>query len=93
VQDLEIEDGKVVVRGVPDKGVTIASIGKKGNLYMSKVPPVLGVANPAFTQQAPAFAGQLARIEIDPETGEVTLHGFVIVQDVGKAINPLACEG
>src|SRR5204863_10090485 len=34
VQDLEIEDGKVVVRGVPDKGVTIASIGKKGNLYM-----------------------------------------------------------
>jgi CO/xanthine dehydrogenase Mo-binding subunit len=93
VQDLEIEDGKVVVRGVPDKGVTIASIGKKGNLYMSKVPPVLGVANPAFTQQAPAFAGQLARIEIDPDTGEVTLHGFVVVQDVGKAINPLACEG
>src|SRR5205814_337015 len=93
VQDLEIEDGKVVVRGVPDKGVTIASIGKKGNLYMSKVPPVLGVANPAFTQQAPAFAGQLARIEIDPDTGEVTLHQFVVAQDVGKAINPLACEG
>ena len=93
VQDLEIEDGKVVVRGVPDKGVTIASIGKKGNLYMSKVPPVLGVANPAFTQQAPAFAGQLARIELDPDTGEVTLHEFVVAQDVGKAINPLACEG
>src|SRR5881628_470464 len=93
VQDLEIEDGKVVVRGVPDKGVTIASIGKKGNLYMSKVPPVLGVANPAFTQQAPAFAGQLARIELDPDTGEVTLHEFVVAQDVGKAINPLGVEG
>src|SRR5216117_3749036 len=93
VQDLEIEDGKVVVRGVPDKGVTIASVGKKGNLYMSKVKPVLGVANPAFTQQAPAFAGQLARIELDPDTGEVTLHEFVVAQDVGKAINPLACEG
>src|SRR5436305_5733694 len=74
VQDLEIEDGKVVVRGVPDKGVTIASVGRKGNLYMSKVPPVLGVANAAFTQQAPAFAGQLARIEVDPDPGEVTLH-------------------
>src|SRR5256884_6947 len=55
--------------------------------------PVLGVANPAFTQQAPAFAGQLARIEIDRDTGEVTLHQFVVAQDVGKAINPLACEG
>ena len=93
MQDLEIVDGKVVVRGMPDKGVTLASIGKKGNLYMSKVPPVIGVGHPAFTQQAPAFAAQLARIEVDPDTGEVKIHDFVIVQDVGHAINPLACEG
>ena len=92
-QDLEIENGKVVVRGVPDRGITLAAIGRKGNLYMSKVPPVLGVANPAFTQQAPAFAAQLARIEVDPDTGEVTLHDFVVVQDAGKAINPLGVEG
>src|SRR5437868_2474385 len=59
-EDLQIDDGKVVVRGVPDKGITLAAIGKKGNLYMSKVPPVLGVAHPAFTQQAPAFCAQLA---------------------------------
>ena len=93
VQDLEIEDGRVVVRGVPDKGVTLASIGKKGNTYMSKVTPVLGVSHPAFSQQAPAFAAQLARVEIDPDTGEVTLRDFVVVQDAGKAINPIGVEG
>jgi CO/xanthine dehydrogenase Mo-binding subunit len=93
VHDLEIDNGKVVVRGVPDKGVTLASIGKKGNLYMSKVEPVLGASHPAFSVQAPAFCAQLARIEVDPDTGEVTLHDFVVVQDVGKAINPLAVEG
>ncbi len=93
VHDLEIDNEKVVVRGVPDKGITLAQIGKKGNLYMSKVQPVLGVSHPAFSQQAPAFCAQLAKIEIDPETGEVTLHDFVVVQDVGKAINPLAIEG
>ena len=93
MHDLEIIDGRVVVRGVPDRGITLAQIGKKGNLYMSKVPPVLGTAHPAFTQQAPAFAAQLARIELDPDTGELTLHDFVVVQDVGKAINPLAVEG
>src|SRR5678816_182322 len=65
----------------------------KGNLYMSKVQPVLGTARPAFTQQAPAFAAQLARVEVDADTGEVTLHGFVVVQDAGKAINPLGVEG
>jgi CO/xanthine dehydrogenase Mo-binding subunit len=93
VHDLEIQDGKVVVRGAPDKSISLAQIGKKGNLYMSKVPPVLGVATPAFSQQAPGFAAQLARVEVDPETGETTLHDFVVVQDVGKAINPLGVEG
>src|SRR5881409_2124230 len=93
VHDLEIDDGKVVVRGVPNKGVTLAQIGKKGNLYMSKVEPVLGVSHPAFSVQAPAFCAQLARIEVDPDTGEVTLHNFVVVQDVGKAINPAQIEG
>jgi len=93
VHDLELADGKVTVRGMPDKGITLATIGKKGNLYMSKTPPVLGKANPAFTQQAPGFAAQLARLEVDPDTGEVTIRDFVIVQDVGKAINPLGVEG
>jgi CO/xanthine dehydrogenase Mo-binding subunit len=93
VHDLELVDGKVTVRGMPDKGITLATIGKKGNLYMSKTPPVLGKANPAFTQQAPAFAAQLARLEVDADTGEVTIQDFVIVQDVGKAINPLGVEG
>ena len=93
VHDLELADGKITVRGMPDKGITLATIGKKGNLYMSKTPPVLGKANPAFTQQAPGFAAQLARLEVDPDTGEVTIRDFVIVQDVGKAINPLGVEG
>jgi CO/xanthine dehydrogenase Mo-binding subunit len=93
VADLEIEDGRVTVRGVPSRFVTLAQIGKKGNLYMSKVPPVLGASHPAFALQAPAFAAQLARIEVDTETGEVTLHDFVVVQDAGRAINPLGVEG
>ncbi|HXJ79703.1 MAG TPA: xanthine dehydrogenase family protein molybdopterin-binding subunit [Candidatus Methylomirabilis sp.] len=93
IHDLELVDGKITVRGVPDKGITLATIGKKGNLYMSKTPPVLGKANPAFTKQAPAFAAELARLEVDPDTGEVTIHDFVVVQDVGKAINPIGVEG
>jgi CO/xanthine dehydrogenase Mo-binding subunit len=93
VHDLELVDGKITVRGAPNKGITLASIGKKGNLYMSKTPPVLGKANPAFSQQAPGFAAQVARLELDPDTGEVTLLDFVVVQDVGKAINPMGVAG
>jgi CO/xanthine dehydrogenase Mo-binding subunit len=54
---------------------------------------VLGVSHPAFAVQAPAFAAELAKIEIDPDTGQTTIHDFVVVQDAGKAINPLGVEG
>ena len=43
--------------------------------------------------QAPAFAAQLARIEVDPDTGQITLTDFVCSQDVGKLLNPLGAEG
>jgi CO/xanthine dehydrogenase Mo-binding subunit len=93
VEDLEIEGDSVVVRGVPDKSIRLATIGKRSNTFASPIPPVLGAASNAFQVQAPAFAAELARIEIDPDTGELTLHDFVVAQDVGKAINPLGIEG
>ena len=43
--------------------------------------------------QAPAFAAQLARIEVDTDTGQITLTDFVCSQDVGKMLNPLGAEG
>jgi CO/xanthine dehydrogenase Mo-binding subunit len=93
VDDLDIEGDGVVVRGVPDKSIKLATIGKRSNTFGSPIAPVLGSASNAFLVQAPAFAAELARIEIDPDTGEVTLHDFVVAQDVGKAINPLGIEG
>ena len=69
------------------------TIGKKGNRYMSKTPPVLGKANPAFTAQAPASRPSSRGSRSIRTPGEVTIQDFVIVQDVGKAINPLGVEG
>jgi CO/xanthine dehydrogenase Mo-binding subunit len=93
VEDLDLVGTSVVVRGVPDRSIKLSVIGKKTNTFGSKVPPVLGSSSLAFDVQAPAFAAQLARLEIDPDTGLVTLHEFVVAQDVGKAINPLGIEG
>ena len=93
IDDLDIDDDAVIVRGVPDRMLKLSTIGKRSNTFGSKIPPVLGTSSLAFSVQAPAFAAELARIEIDPDTGEVTLHEFVVAQDVGKAINPLGIEG
>ena len=50
-----------------------------------------GAVNPST--QAPGFAAQFCDIEIDPETGKVTILRFVAAQDVGRAIHPAYVEG
>lgn len=93
VDDLDIVNNEVVVQGVPGKSMTLAAIGKKGNTFQSRTPPVYGASSMGFSVQAPAFAAQLARIEVDPDTGQITLTDFVCAQDVGKLLNPLGAEG
>ena len=39
------------------------------------------------------FAAHFAEVEVDSETGEVSLLKYVAAHDVGKAINPMAVEG
>jgi CO/xanthine dehydrogenase Mo-binding subunit len=43
--------------------------------------------------QAPGFSSQFCDVEVDPETGKVTVLRFVAAQDVGKAIHPSYVEG
>jgi carbon-monoxide dehydrogenase large subunit len=35
----------------------------------------------------------VCEVEVDPETGEVTVDRYTMVDDVGRLINPLICEG
>ena len=43
--------------------------------------------------QAPGFTTQFCDVEVDPETGRVTILRFVAAQDVGRAIHPSYVEG
>ena len=43
--------------------------------------------------QAPGFTTQFCDVEVDPETGKVTILRFVAAQDCGRAIHPSYVEG
>ncbi|MEM7017812.1 MAG: xanthine dehydrogenase family protein molybdopterin-binding subunit [Pseudomonadota bacterium] len=45
------------------------------------------------TGHAPGFCAQFCDVEVDPETGKVTILRFVISQDAGIAIHPDYVEG
>ena len=55
--------------------------------------PIMGRAALNATGVGAAFAGCIADVEVDPETGKVDVTRFTIVQDAGKAIHPSYVEG
>ncbi len=42
---------------------------------------------------APASATHICDVEVDPETGQVTIVRYTAIQDVGRAIHPSYVEG
>ncbi|HLY22841.1 MAG TPA: xanthine dehydrogenase family protein molybdopterin-binding subunit [bacterium] len=95
--DLDIEDGRVIVRGAPGRALTLAEVAR------SSLPTLAGarVADPIFAasryETVPtvtfASAVHVAIVEVDPETGTVAILRYVVAHDCGRVVNPLIVEG
>ncbi|RAQ95437.1 xanthine dehydrogenase family protein molybdopterin-binding subunit [Thermogemmatispora tikiterensis] len=92
VEDLEIERDRVVVRGVPDRSVALQKIGQVTTAFGSRYQPIYGRGRSALGS-SPMYAAHVARVAVDPETGEVRVLDYLAAQDVGFAINPAEIEG
>ena len=93
VEDLEIANGMVQVKGVPDKSVSLNEIASKTMRFGGAYPPIAGYGRHAESNRSPGFCAQIAVLDIDETTGEVRVEKLVAIQDVGKAINPMVVEG
>lgn len=102
--ELAIEEGKVVVKDLPEQAIPIAELADKATWAMGKIitgrgsfgrPPV--VLDPDTGEGSPCqgltYATTVAEVEVDTETGVVDVLKLVSAYDVGKAINPMMCEG
>ncbi len=87
--DLEIADGAIRVAGT-DKVVSFADIAA----HPSATPERLKAAN-EFGNEAPTYpnGAHVAEVEIDPDTGATTIANYVVVDDFGRALNPLLLAG
>jgi aerobic carbon-monoxide dehydrogenase large subunit len=94
--DVEIGQGRISVRGVPDRSTTLGAIAARA--YDGKVPdgdePGLE-ANRFFKPDGETFpfGMHLAVVEIDRETGRVSLVRYVAVDDCGRVLNPMMVDG
>jgi CO/xanthine dehydrogenase Mo-binding subunit len=93
VDDLEVSDGMVRVKGVPGSGMSLKEVANLTLSSSNTTLPVYGRGSASLTQASPGFAVHLAEVKVDELTGEVQVLRYVAAQDVGFAINPAAVEG
>jgi carbon-monoxide dehydrogenase large subunit len=98
-EDLELKDGAVRLKGVPEMKRTLAQIayaigGVPGFALPQGVTPGLSAA---IDFPAPALTycngSHVCEAEVDPETGQVRLHRYIVVHDSGRIINPMIVDG
>lgn len=98
-EDLDIEDGRVVVRGVPDMSVGLGEVaravqGMPGFALPGGMEPGLE-ATEYFSPPQSAYCNGTAvvEVEVDVETGAVSILNYAMAHDSGRLINPFVVDG
>jgi carbon-monoxide dehydrogenase large subunit len=95
---LELEGGRVRVRGSSDPGMSLGELSAKANPLRGAVRPGTepGLESTAYfgPDRGSTASGVHAMIvEVDPETAMVEIKRYLVVHDCGTIINPLLVEG
>ncbi len=94
--DISSDGGNFTILGT-DRGMPIQQVAQMSFIPMG-LPAALGVGlmgAGAFAADVPSFPNgcHICEVELDPETGAVTLDRYAVVDDIGTVINPLLARG
>jgi carbon-monoxide dehydrogenase large subunit len=96
-EDVDLSEGRFRVRGSPDKAMTLAEVA--GAAYIPENLPEgmePGLEETAFYDPENfvfPFGAHACIVDVDVETGKVSIVRYVAVDDCGPAINPMLIEG
>jgi CO/xanthine dehydrogenase Mo-binding subunit len=88
--DIEMEGGVVSSKSDPELKMTFKELAAE---LENTGGPVMGSGTVDPKGEGGSYAGNIVDVEVDPETGKVTILRFTAVQDAGKAIHPSYVEG
>ena len=95
--DLELVDGKVRIKGVPERAVPLAQIAQLAARAVLKQ----GAPGDGFLAETAYFspptvtyasAAHAAVVAVDDETGVVEIERYLVVHDCGRVVNPLLAD-
>jgi aerobic carbon-monoxide dehydrogenase large subunit len=94
--DIVLEDGVARVAGT-DRAIPIETLARAAyhqtHLFKGEIDPGISEAatyDPPGTFSNACHAGI---VEVDPETGRVTIERFVVAEDAGRIVNPMIVDG
>src|SRR5882672_4714406 len=96
--DIELADARAAVRGAPDRALGYAELARTVHFRsnaLKGLEPSLEATVHYTNPQAWTFTNgaHLAVVEVDVETGRVSVLRYVAVDDCGRVVNPALVEG
>lgn len=88
--ELETVGKTVRLKSDPD---TAASFAELARLTLNSGGPIVGEGRFSPKASAVTISAQIVKVRVDPETGQYDVLELHQALDVGRAINPMACEG
>jgi carbon-monoxide dehydrogenase large subunit len=97
-EDLELAEGRIQVKGAPQRGVALAAVARRAYLDPLSLPAGVSPGLEAhFAYDPPpltfANATHVCVVEIDPGIGAAHIPRYLVVEDCGTRLNPLVVEG
>ena len=94
--DIIIEKGKARVVGT-DRAMPVEELARaayhQSHLFKGEIDP--GISETATYDPPGTFSNacHASIVEVDPETGQVTIERFVVAEDAGRLVNPMIVDG
>ncbi len=96
-EDIDLAENGWIVKGVPEKAISSADIAKAAynprKLPQDMDPGLEGQSAFTLKESTYPFGAHLVMLEVDAQTGHITLLRHVSVDDAGNIVNPLLFEG
>ena len=89
-EDVEYENGVLQHKSDPELRLTFQQLAARQTATGG---PIIGRAGVNPGGAGPALAVHIVDVEVDPDTGKVSILRYTALQDVGKAVHPSYVEG
>ena len=84
--------GQAMLKGKPESTIALKDLVSRA-IAASGQPIVSQCHLQVNESEVPSYCAQVAEVEGDAETGQVIVHKFVTVHDVGTILNPMGHQG